>query len=119
MSGLDSYLASHRPIPSAASFADGQVLGEWRITAFLGKGGSAEVYQVENVRTGALAAAKILMKDGERSRERFRREAAILAKNDCPTFPRHFADGEVGGRPYFIVELLDQCPLPSSDGSGH
>ena len=115
MSGLDSYLAAHRPIPSEASFADGQALGEWRITAFLGKGGSAEVYQVENVRTGALAAAKILMRDDEIARERFRREVAILAKNDCPSFPRHFADGDVDGRPYLIVELLDQCPLPSAD----
>lgn len=115
MSGLDSYLAAHKPIPSGASFADGQLLGEWRITAFLGKGGSAEVYQVENVRTGALAAAKILMRDDEAARERFRREAQILAKNDCSFFPRYFAGGEVDGRPYLIVELLDQCPLPSAD----
>lgn len=115
MSALDSYLAAHKPIPTGASFADGQVLGEWRITAFLGKGGSAEVYQVENVRTGVLAAAKILMRDDTVARERFRREAEILAKNDCSFFPRYFADGEVDGRPYLIVELLDQCPLPSAD----
>ena len=115
MSGLDSYLAAHRPIPSEASFADGQLLGEWRITAFLGKGGSAEVYQVENVRTGSLAAAKILMRDDSAARERFRREVEILARNDCPSFPQHFADGEVDGRPCLIVELLDQCPLPSVD----
>ena len=116
MSGLDSYLAAHRPISSEASFADGRMLGEWRITAFLGKGGSAEVYQVENVQTGALAAAKVLMRDDAAARERFRREVAILAKDDCPSFPRYFADGESGGRPYLIVELLDQCPLPSEDG---
>ena len=115
MSGLDSYLAAHRPIPSEASFADGQTLGEWRITAFLGKGGSAEVYQVENVRTGALAAAKIHMRDDAVAKERFRREVAILAKNDCPSFPRYFADGEADGRPYLIVELLDQCPLPAGN----
>ena len=115
MNGLDSYLAAHNPIPSGASFADGQLLGEWRITAFLGKGGSAEVYQVENVQTGALAAAKILMRDDAVARERFRREAEILAKNDCSFFPQYFADGEVDGRPYLIVELLDQCPLPSED----
>lgn len=117
MSGLDSYLAAHRPIPSEASFADGQSLGEWRITAFLGKGGSAEVYQVENVRTGALAAAKILMRDDAVAKERFRREVEILVRNDCPSFPRYFADGDVDGRPYLIVELLDQCPIPSDDKS--
>ena len=117
MSGLDSFLAEHRPIPSRASFADGQILGEWRITAFLGKGGSAEVYQVENVRTGALAAAKILIRDDAVAKERFRREVEILATNDCPSFPRYFADGDVDGRPYLIVELLDQCPLPSDDKS--
>lgn len=115
MSGLDSYLAAHKPISSEASFADGESLGEWRITAFLGRGGSAEVYQVENARTGALAAAKILMRDDAVAKERFRREVAILAKNDCPSFSRYCADGEVDGRPYLIVELLDQCPLPSGD----
>ena len=117
MSGLDSYLAAHCPISSGASFADGQTLDEWRITAFLGKGGSAEVYQVENVRTGALAAAKILMRDDAVARERFRREVEILARNDCPSFPRYFADGDIDGRSYLIVELLDQCPLPSDDKS--
>ena len=115
MSGLDSYLAAHRPIPSGASVADGRMLGEWRIAAFLGKGGSAEVYQVENGRTGALAAAKILMRDDAVAKERFRREVEILAKNDCSSFPRYFADGELDGRPYLIVELLDQFPLPSGD----
>ena len=115
MSGLDSYLAAHKPISSEASFADGESLGEWRITAFLCRGGSAEVYQVENARTGALAAAKILMRDDAVAKERFRREVAILAKNDCPSFPRYCSDGEVDGRPYLIVELLDQCPLPSGD----
>ena len=115
MSELDSYLAAHKPILSGASFSDGQLLGEWRISAFLGKGGSAEVYQVENVRTGALAAAKILMRDDEVARERFRREIAILSKNDCPSFPRYFTDGERSGRPYLIVELLDQCPLLTAD----
>lgn len=113
MSGLDSYLASHKPIPSVASVADGQMLGEWRITAFLGKGGSAEVYQVENERIGALAAAKLLLRDDAVAKERFCREVEILAKNDCSSFPRYFADGEKDGRPYLIVELLDQCPLPS------
>ena len=87
MNGLDSYLAAHNPIPSGASFADGQLLGEWRITAFLGKGGSAEVYQVENIQTDALAAAKILMRDDTVAKERFRREVEILARNDCPSFP--------------------------------
>ena len=116
MTGLESYLASRGPIPSAASFPDGRMLGEWRIAAFLDKGGSAEVYQVENVRTGALAAAKILMKDDAVARARFRREAEILARNDSPAFPRHFADGEVDGRPYLIVELLDRGPLPTADG---
>ena len=115
MNRLDSYLATHRQIPSEASFVDGQALEEWRIAAFLGKGGSAEVYQVKNVRTGALAAAKILMRDDAVARERFGREAAILAQNDCLSFPRYFARGEMDGRSYLIVELLDQYPLPSVD----
>ena len=50
MSGLDSYLASHKPIPAAGAFSDGQLLGEWRITAFLGKGGSAGLRRSRGVR---------------------------------------------------------------------
>lgn len=115
MNKLEAYLSVHKAIPSGASFSDGIMLGEWRIAAFLGKGGSGEVYQVEHVRTGVIAAAKILMQDDALARERFRREVKILERNDCSSFPRYFVDGEIDGRPYLIVELLEQCPLPSAD----
>lgn len=115
MNRLDAFLAAHPRLPSEASFADGRLLGEWRIAAFLGKGGSGEVYQVEHVGTGARAAAKILTRNDEVARRRFRREVEVLAKNECAALPRHFADGETDGRPYLIVELLDSHPLPAAD----
>ena len=119
MSGLDSYLASHKPIPAEGAFSDGQLLGEWRITAFLGKGGSAEVYQVENVRTGALAAAKILMKDEESARKRFGGEVEFLqtvaGDPECRPYPVCYDVGECDGRPFAVMELLEQVEIPADE----
>ena len=42
---LDAFLAARRPMDSGASFAAGDMLADWRITAFLGRGGSGEEHR--------------------------------------------------------------------------
>lgn len=94
----------------------GAVLGDWRLTAFLARGGTAEVYCAEHVVLGTSAAVKILaMKATAVRRERFIREARLLAELKSSAFPRFLAYGEAEGRPYLVEELLEPRDLPETD----
>ena len=84
-----------------------EMFGEWRVTAFLGRGGSGEVYRVVHVSLGTAAALKVCVRDTGRDDARdaavcarFRREAELLAKNTHPAFPRFMGFGERDGRPW-------------------
>ena len=55
-------------------FAVGEMLGSWRIEAFLGRGGSGEVYRVVHSLSGISAAAKVLIRSDEPSKRRFQNE---------------------------------------------
>ncbi len=115
-----AFLAAHEPVSDGASLAVGAVVDGWRVTAFLGRGGSGEVYRVENGRAAALKVLALPPDASEESREtahrRFRREAEFLARNEFPFFPKLFAAGETDdGRPYVVMELLESRPLPSRD----
>ncbi len=109
----ERFLAGH-PDPVRPPFLeDGADVDGWRVAAFLGRGGSGEVYRVES--SGRVAALKLLVRETASARRRFLREADILARTDNPAFPRFFAKGEFGGLPYMVIELLEPRDLPSSD----
>ena len=120
---LDSFLENHEPMPSGASFATGEMFGDWRVTAFIGRGGSGEVYRVVHSALGTEAALKVHVPrmEGEdareaRARARFVGEAKLLSENMHRSFPRFLGWGERDGRPWYVMELLEPLPLPSSDG---
>lgn len=119
---FESFLAAHAPIRQSTSFVEGECVGEWRITAFLGKGGSGEVYRAENVRDHTPVALKIHVPRPGKSdsqensaKQRFDREARILSENTYPFFPRFYGRGEARGFLYFAIELLENVTLPSAD----
>ena len=43
------------------AFATGTLFGDWRLTAFISRGGTSEVYAAEHVTLGTPAAVKILL----------------------------------------------------------
>ena len=94
---------------------EGAVLSEYRIIAFLGRGGCGEVYSAKHEKLDSMAAVKILRKDTPSMRTRFEREAQILAQKRYREFPQFIAYGEYEGRPYLVEELLVPLDLPSSD----
>ena len=99
------------------TFAAGTVFGDWRITAFIAKGGTAEVYCAEHVTLGTSAAVKVLAEPLTDSRKaRFLREAKLLAELKSPSFPAFHCYGEANGRPYLAEELLEPGELPTGDG---
>jgi len=119
---LDSFLTAHEPVEFAFSYAPGELFGDWRVTAFLGRGGSGEVYRVVHALLGIEAALKVCVRDPERDDardaavcDRFRREAKLLAGNVHPAFPRFLGFGECEGRPWYVMELLEHRLLPTDE----
>lgn len=93
------------------AFKAGQTLGRWKVVGMLGKGGMAEVYEVENVELGSRYALKLFtyaQGEGESARARFFAEGRLLAKLDHPRLVRVYDLGEdaVTGRPYFVMDLV-------------
>ena len=119
---LGDFLAAHKPVEFPSAFAPGDMFGDWRVTAFLGRGGSGEVYRAVHATLGTEAALKVCVRDAERDDirdaavcARFRREARMLADNAHPAFPRFLGFGEREGRPWYAMELLEHRPLPTSE----
>ena len=112
---IEGILSAHERMPTGASFQDGAVFGNWRVTAFIGKGGSGEVYRVVHVSLGTSAALKVLVRNESRARERFVREARLLSELKSASFPQFFEYGEANGFFYLVMELLEPGDLPSGD----
>jgi serine/threonine-protein kinase len=83
--------------------------GRYRVLELIGRGGMGEVYRVEHVRMGKIAAMKILHAEHARDREvvaRFRREARVVAKLDSPHTAQIFDSGEHDGALYIAMEYV-------------
>lgn len=108
-----------RPAARAAHgrFSQGDALGEWRIEAYLGRGCSAEVYRVVNVRTGREGALKLLVSNDPGIRERFVVEKDTIRFLQSGAFPTYYDAGKVDGNDYYVMEYLQPFlfPLPRRD----
>ena len=114
---LERFLRGHEPFAAKPLYAPGETVGDWKVLAFLGRGGSGEVYRAENVHIGTIGALKALTREDAKARDRFRLEARLLSRATCAAFPRFCAYGEAEGRPYLVTELLEPMDLPSTDGA--
>ena len=98
----------------------GRKIGPYRIARLLGKGGMAEVYEVENERLGARFALKAFTLDHgdvEFLRKRFHVEGRLLARLSHPRIVRVYdMDIDAGsGLPYYVMDLvLDASGRPRS-----
>jgi serine/threonine-protein kinase len=85
------------------------IIGEYRITGFLGAGGMGEVYHAEHSRLGRAAAVKVLThttgSDG--LLERFFNEARIQSSLRHPNVATLYDFTEVQGQPCIIMEFID------------
>ena len=115
MTELNGFLAKHEPVAKPRLYDVGSLMGEWRITAFLGSGGNAEVYRVVRESDGQIAAAKVLLREDGASKQRFRQEAALLSAQMGPSFARFYASGETNERPFIVSELLEPVDLPETE----
>ena len=112
---ISAMCAAHGPVVSDGRFPIGIIFGDWRVTAFIGRGGNGEVYCAEHVSLGTSAAVKVLVRDEPRAKERFTREAKLLSELKSASFPQFYSYGEANGCPYLAMELLEPGELPSGD----
>ena len=113
---------------TSPALAPGMVIGKWRIVGLLGRGGMAEVYEVEDVSLGSRYALKLFTyarSEVESAKARFFAEGRLLARLDHPRLVRVYDIGEDPGtgRPFFVMDLvLDPEGRPrtlaDADGSG-
>ena len=112
---ISAMCAAHGPVAPASRFPVGTIFGDWRLTAFIGRGGSGEVYCAEHIALGTSAAHKVLARDEPRAKERFVREAKLLSELKSTSFPQFYSYGEANGCPYLAMELLEPGDLPAGD----
>ena len=112
---ISAMCAAHGPVAPASRFPVGTIFGDWRLTAFIGRGGNGEVYCAEHIALGTSAAVKVLVRDEPRAKERFTREAKLLSQLRSKSFPQFYSYGEANGCPYLAMELLEPGELPSGD----
>ena len=112
---FEKYCEFSPSISEGGRFSVGMILGEWRLTAYIGRGGMGEVYCAEHTDLGTPAAVKVLMREDEKSHQRFEREAKLLSELKSVLFPRFYSYGEANGVAYFAMELLEPGDLPKSE----
>jgi serine/threonine protein kinase len=104
------------PAPPAAapvapkSKADPTVIAGWKMIRRIGKGGMGTVFEARNASSGERVAIKLIAADqlsSQAARDRFDREAKLLAALDSPRVVRVLDFGHHDGRPYFVMQYLE------------
>jgi eukaryotic-like serine/threonine-protein kinase len=87
------------------------LIGKYRVTRELGRGGMAAVYEAEHVNIGKKVAVKVLSAELQSSAivtERFFREARAAASVKSPYIVDVYDSGRLeDGRPFIAMELLE------------
>src|SRR5579863_130877 len=87
------------------------LIGKYRVTREIGRGGMAAVYEAEQVALGKRVALKVLAQELTHSNiviERFFREARAAASVQSPYIVDVYDSGRLeDGRPFIAMELLE------------
>ena len=86
-------------------------MGPYEVLSLIGSGGMGEVYKARDTRLGRTVAIKILHTPDADLRERFDREARVVASLQHPHICSLIDVGEHAGIDYIVMEYLDGRPL--------
>ncbi|QAT83611.1 serine/threonine protein kinase [Corallococcus coralloides] len=98
-----------RLVPAEAAPASGQ--GRYALLALLGRGGMGEVHRARDLRLGREVALKFLRGASPERAMRLLQEARAQARLDHPNICRVLDAGELEGRPYIAMQLVEGEPL--------
>jgi serine/threonine protein kinase len=105
----DSFLES-APLSVARALSAGAKLGNFEIVELLGRGGMGEVWKARDARLNRIVAIKILpprLAGSAESRDRFEREARMIASFNHPDICTLHDVGHHGEVDYLVMEFLE------------
>lgn len=91
-----------------------RTFGSFRLLEFLGAGGMGSVYRAEDLELKRPVALKLIRSEmlaSERTRSRFHREAAALARLDHPGLCTVYRAGSTDGQPWIAMRLVKGSTL--------
>jgi serine/threonine-protein kinase len=92
----------------------GDVLGDYKVTGVLGKGGMGKVYRVRSLLTDREEAMKVLLPDFDENADlgdRFLREIKVHARLQHPNIASLRTALKIGERLYMLMELIEGASL--------
>jgi len=106
---------------SASTLTAGQSFGPYRIVRLLGRGGMGEVYEAEHQDLHTKHALKLIspeVVERSDSKERFKREARVMARLRHPNIVHVDDFGELDGRIWLRMDLVEGSVCEGSDLDG-
>jgi hypothetical protein len=85
--------------------------GRYRLEALIGRGGMGSVYRALDTRLDRPVAVKVLREVADGAEVRFAAEVKTLARFAHPNLVRLLDAGELEGRPYLVMELIEGSTL--------
>jgi serine/threonine-protein kinase len=121
---LDALFPMSGPVDVEPAASQGSVLPQvpgYVVEQELGRGGMGVVYRAFQVRLQRRVALKMMLTGPLASRQevlRFQREAELVAQLRHPNIVPIYEVGDVGGQPYYTMELIDGPTLAQKLHSG-
>ncbi len=115
-----SILSNKKSEACTSLLVPGDEVKGWRVTAFVGKGATSEVYRGvkgEGSEQQVCAIKLLVQAEDERVRARFLRESEILSLISHKSLVRYIDSGDYEGHPFIITEYLEPFVLPHSDSA--
>jgi serine/threonine protein kinase len=114
MASSDASREQDGAMAAASGLAAGTELAGYRIEVLLGRGGMGVVYRAHDLTLDRKVALKLLapeLAEDVRFRERFLRESRLAASLDHPAIIPIYDAGEVAGRLYIAMRLVEGTDL--------